>query len=511
MQISPHIESAEVLSPQTQVAELPQKTEAGKAEELEGHKSFAEILAGLLLKTGNTEAESVEDVQVDVPLAEMAKALMEGGAEETVPPIAVQGDLRTEKIHTKIFPEKHPPETEGVEGKGDEVLSGLELSEEEQNILLGVELLLNRSAAQDIPADENVEVEHAAAEIAPDDLTTEEWNFLAGLDQAEGGETETEFTAELAVAVEAVKMETAGENPQNEKVSISEKTPVQEKAARFDRDFPAIERGAEFAAAEAAAENKLLEQSALKKAAGGEKEGRGRLEEARSREKRRFASPEPRDSRAGAESALKLESLQFKAGAETGRQAEGGVREITMELHLPNQGQDAARADGAANAAWETKAGQAFEDLLARELHQNFNNDIVRHASMALRDNGEGTIRLALKPETLGNVKIRLEMAENKITGHILVESEEALRAIEREIHSLEQAFKDSGFEAASLEMSLAADGRGAEQFRQEMEASQFLSDTLTASRYDAAIERTETPAVLDIFQRGTAAVNVLA
>jgi len=107
---------------------------------------------------------------------------------------------------------------------------------------------------------------------------------------------------------------------------------------------------------------------------------------------------------------------------------------------------------------WEAKAGgTAVENLLARELHQNFNGDIVRHASMALHDGGEGIIKLALKPDSLGNVKIHLKMSENKVTGHIVVESEEALNAFKKEITSLEQAFRESGFTNAQLNLSLTA------------------------------------------------------
>jgi flagellar hook-length control protein FliK len=129
--------------------------------------------------------------------------------------------------------------------------------------------------------------------------------------------------------------------------------------------------------------------------------------------------------------------------------------------------------------------------MLARELNQTLNGDIVRHASIMLRDGGAGTIRLSLKPESLGTVKIRLEMAENKIAGQIIVESDEALRAFEREIRSLEQSFRDSGFEGASLEMALAGDGGqngAAGQWKGE-EARPFFSPRLAASRYDAAGE----------------------
>jgi flagellar hook-length control protein FliK len=135
----------------------------------------------------------------------------------------------------------------------------------------------------------------------------------------------------------------------------------------------------------------------------------------------------------------------------------------------------------------------------------------VRHASVILRDSSEGTIRLALKPESLGNVKIRLEMAENKITGRIVVESEEALHAFEKEITSLEKAFVESGFEGANLEMSLAADSGGAEQW-QGTEASQSLMRLIAASHYEAtAAEWTEIPTALDYYYQGTRSINVLA
>ena len=142
-------------------------------------------------------------------------------------------------------------------------------------------------------------------------------------------------------------------------------------------------------------------------------------------------------------------------------------------------------------------AGRAFEDILARELHQNLNGDIVRQASILVKDGGEGTIRLSLKPESLGMVKVRLEMAENKITGRIIVESNEALRAFEKEIHSLEQAFRDSGFAGASLEMALAGDGgQNGRGQRNEDAAQAFLSFRAVSSSYDAMTETVDVPAI---------------
>jgi hypothetical protein len=211
--------------------------------------------------------------------------------------------------------------------------------------------------------------------------------------------------------------------------------------------------------------------------------------EARKAERRRERSLvfETRDLRSGQDAG----ALGLKEGAvPEGRQPSGQEIDLSVDL------KDTSRASENPSSGGERTLSQAFEDILSRELHQNLNGDIVRHASVILRDGGEGLIRLSLKPDTLGNVKIRLEMAENKITGHIVVESDEALRAFEREIGALEQAFKDSGFDGADLNMSLASGDPGAEGRRQMGEQVPFFSERFAAeqaaSRYDALTEKTD-------------------
>ncbi|MDR2519397.1 MAG: flagellar hook-length control protein FliK [Spirochaetaceae bacterium] len=144
---------------------------------------------------------------------------------------------------------------------------------------------------------------------------------------------------------------------------------------------------------------------------------------------------------------------------------------------------DAAQAGRAGERAPpEARPLRALEDMLAQELRQNLNGDIVRHAQIILRSSSQGTIRLTLRPETLGNVKIHLEMAENKVTGRIIVESSEALKAFDREIHGLEQAFKDSGFAGASLDTALSSGGRGDETERRPQ--GPFFSERFAAASY---------------------------
>jgi hypothetical protein len=217
-----------------------------------------------------------------------------------------------------------------------------------------------------------------------------------------------------------------------------------------------------------------------------EKDGRtGGSAETRLKERRRERSnPEAGDMRAGLDKRDGAESLRSFTEAGNGEEAEvrkGGETELVVELRSQGKTQTEISVER------ENRPVQSFQNTLAWELHENLNGDIVRHASVMLREGGEGTIRLSLRPETLGTVKIRLEIAENKIVGSITVESDDAFRAFEQELHSLEQSFRDSGFDGASLEMAFASDGQEGRRKR-EGEADSLFSGRLAALRYDAAL-----------------------
>jgi hypothetical protein len=507
IQISPHVETAyapayaeiaqtgiaaeESLSIQGDENRADQSDEDG----LSGPGSFKEILAGLFRETG-TETGGPPAETTPIPNALLGESAVFVEADATVE--AGEKDFTgfgrnkgaaVGKLETGLEPGK----TEKVTAKSDtidEELSTLDFSEEDKNILLAVELLLTRSAEKPL-----LDEEAAAVEIHLE--TREAAGEAAALFAArdEGGEMPPVPAGEAPELVDSSKERRFGGDTGTRSDGNTGRAAV--------NGFDAIE----FAVSGSAAlepDTEPPKQSTSRENGVGKD---GRLEEVRGRDRRRDRiSFEVRDLRAGSSQAGG-ENQRPTASIGDRIQGESETHEITLELRLPNQGQDMPPSE----TAWETRAGHAFEDLLARELHQNFNNDIVRHASMVLRDEGAGTIRLALKPDTLGNVKIRLEMAENKITGHIIVESEEAMRAFEREIHSLEQAFKESGFQSANLEMSFAANGGGADQHWQGSEA--FLPERLAAFHYDASLGRLEIPLsdTVDVYQRELTSINMLA
>jgi flagellar hook-length control protein FliK len=222
-----------------------------------------------------------------------------------------------------------------------------------------------------------------------------------------------------------------------------------------------------------AAEQPLLTKEAAAWRQPRKTDGEGKV--ARTKRKDRF-EVEIHDARTIAPSAAQPQALHA-----TAVQTDADAAEITLDL---NHAQDAPETE----APDKANASRNFADMLSRALGDTLSNDIVRQAAIVLRDGGQGAIRLSLKPETLGSVKIRLELAENKITGTIFVSSEEAYRAFEKEVRALEQAFKESGFESADLNTTFASggDGRNGRQW-DDAETRRYFSGRFAAERYDAA------------------------
>ena len=151
---------------------------------------------------------------------------------------------------------------------------------------------------------------------------------------------------------------------------------------------------------------------------------------------------------------------------QTEPQRKGGTAELDFDLGK-------AQAPGASSADGEGKPGaeagraeaassRSFASVLADKLGSGWNDDIVRSAHIVLRDGDSGTIRMRLHPESLGGVKIELKLADNGISGKIIVESDEARNAFEKNMAQLQDAFTQGGFESARLEVEVGSGGSGA-------------------------------------------------
>ena len=109
-----------------------------------------------------------------------------------------------------------------------------------------------------------------------------------------------------------------------------------------------------------------------------------------------------------------------------------------------------------------TKPGAArFQEILR--------NEVVRHSTIILKEGG-GELRLILKPESLGRVRINLSLNNDHIAGRIVVENSSVKEMFESNLQNLQNAFKNEGYASASLEVSVGAGGEQARGQREPME-----------------------------------------
>ena len=71
-----------------------------------------------------------------------------------------------------------------------------------------------------------------------------------------------------------------------------------------------------------------------------------------------------------------------------------------------------------------------------------------------LNQANSGELRINLRPDNLGQVKIRIRMEDNRLTGRIFVESAAAREAFRNALDGLQTRLVESGFGAADLEMA---------------------------------------------------------
>jgi len=132
-----------------------------------------------------------------------------------------------------------------------------------------------------------------------------------------------------------------------------------------------------------------------------------------------------------------------------------GQNGVQMTLNLSDRiSQNILSSSGQAAGA----TGSNFQAMLANQI-RNSAADFVRAGSIVLRDNNVGHISLVLHPESLGNVKINLQLTDKVIAGHITVASREAYDAFRESIDSLRQAFTQNGFDGAAFDLSWSGQG----------------------------------------------------
>jgi hypothetical protein len=154
--------------------------------------------------------------------------------------------------------------------------------------------------------------------------------------------------------------------------------------------------------------------------------------------------------------------------------SEATARGETPEFRLAARPAAGPAADLALPAAPEQasqpsrNAGAQIPQSLLRAWQEKMVPEVVRHTGIIVRDGGDGEIRLILKPETLGNVRIRITINNNSVEGRIVVENNSVKELFDASLDNLKASLRQEGFQSASLEVSV-----GNQRTRQEAENRQ--------------------------------------
>ena len=98
---------------------------------------------------------------------------------------------------------------------------------------------------------------------------------------------------------------------------------------------------------------------------------------------------------------------------------------------------------------------------LRSHLSEKGNTEIVQQARIIMNGQESGEIKLILKPENLGEVRIHLQMQDGHIAGQIFVENKEVQAAFEENLNSLIQAFQDGGLSTGNMQVVVDQRGSG--------------------------------------------------
>ena len=162
---------------------------------------------------------------------------------------------------------------------------------------------------------------------------------------------------------------------------------------------------------------------------------------------------------------MQSDASVHKAGLDSRVETDNSV---DMVVDFRGRVQDASGGKDSLQFTGESrKAGQNFSALLAQEIRDTA-ADFVQAGKIVLRDNNAGEIRLQLRPENLGNVKIHLTLGEDKkVNGTVTVATKEAYEAFEENLDNLAKEFEENGFSAAEFSLSWS-DSSSKESFGQD-------------------------------------------
>jgi flagellar hook-length control protein FliK len=168
--------------------------------------------------------------------------------------------------------------------------------------------------------------------------------------------------------------------------------------------------------------------------------------------------------------------------------ADKDISAALVSRAAPTRDAPPAPAPAAASSSLPQAPLDRFQEMAGTEF--------LRASNLILKDGG-GEIRLVLKPESLGSIRIRMNLVDNAIEGRIVVDSSSVKQVVDANMDALRRALTAQGFQPGSLQVSVGGQGTDADARRRDQPAPAVRR--ITSQAFERSVPQVEAMSLGDM------------
>ncbi len=102
-----------------------------------------------------------------------------------------------------------------------------------------------------------------------------------------------------------------------------------------------------------------------------------------------------------------------------------------------------------------TQSSNNFSDKLKEFIDGEGKDTILRHARFVIKNEHDSEIRLLLRPQELGVLRVRFQLQQNVLDGKFIVDSQYTKDIIEKSLADIQRHLREQGIESRELEVTI--------------------------------------------------------